>query len=237
MTSSDSGTGETWSVGVAVPAAGSGARMGGRKKPFLELAGEPILLHALRPFLQHPQVRALAIALGEEELRAPPFWLKNLDPRILLVPGGDTRGDSVRSAIRALPEEVDVVAVHDAARPFVTLDIIQRCLQGVGAGRGAVAGWPAVDTLKEVGDGERILGTLPRNRIWHAQTPQVFPRALLLHAYGEAAKAGVSDTDDAALVERVGGEVIMVRGGATNMKVTRPEDLGLAESILAGGYG
>jgi 2-C-methyl-D-erythritol 4-phosphate cytidylyltransferase len=206
--------------------------MGGVRKPFLTLQGDPVLLHSLRPFLNHPKVRAVAIALGEEDFLAPPKWLKNLDPRVVLVRGGASRGESVLAALTALPDEVDVVAVHDAARPLLNGEIIDRCLAAVGENRGAVAGWPAVDTLKKVGEGGRILGTLPRASVWHAQTPQVFPKDLIVSAYGSAAEAGIADTDDAALVERIGGEVVMVEGSPSNLKVTRREDIPLAEFYL-----
>lgn len=223
---------ESATVGVAMPAAGTGARMGGVRKPFMDLCGEPILLHSLRPFLEHPQVRAIAIALGEEEFLNPPQWLEELGPRVHLVRGGDSRGESVWAALQALPSWVDLVAIHDAARPLVTKAIIGRCIQGARGNRGAVAGWPAVDTLKRVGERKKIVATLPRDEFWHAQTPQVFPREMIVKAYQEAARTGISDTDDSALVERVGGEVVMVRGSAFNLKVTRPEDLTLAELFL-----
>ena len=219
-------------LGVAIPAAGSGTRMGGVRKPFLSLLGEPVLLHAVRPFLGHPKVQSVAIALGEEDFLDPPAWLKDLDPRILPVRGGASRGESVMAALRALPPTVDTVAVHDAARPLVTGEILHRCLDAVGANRGAVAGWPAVDTLKRVDGSRRILDTVPRAGVWHAQTPQVFPRDLIMAAYESAFEAGIADTDDAALVERVGGEVIMVEGSPTNLKITRKEDLPLAEFFL-----
>jgi 2-C-methyl-D-erythritol 4-phosphate cytidylyltransferase len=206
--------------------------MGGARKPFLELAGEPILLWALRPFLDHPQVEAIAVALSEEEFRDPPPWLTEEDPRIRLVVGGGTRGDSVLAAIEGLPPTVDLVAVHDAARPLVTHEIIQRCFQEAACGRGAVAGWPAVDTLKEVDGDGRVVTTPPRDRIWHAQTPQVFPREMITDAYRAAAGKEWKDTDDSALVERWGGEVVMVLGSAFNLKVTRPQDLALAEFYL-----
>lgn len=225
-------SGEGKTVGVVVPAAGKGIRMGGVRKPFLELAGVPVLLHALRPFLHHPRVVALIVALCEEDLRSPPNWLLDLAPRVSLASGGETRGDSVRAALNALPTSVDLVAVHDAARPLVTRAIIDRCLDEVSQERGAVAGWPAVDTLKEIDSGTRVVATLPRSRIWHAQTPQVFPRALIVEAYERAAAAGEMDTDDAALVERMGGEVVMVPGSPLNLKVTRPEDLALAELYM-----
>lgn len=230
-----------WTLGVAVPAAGEGRRMGGVRKPFLELRGEPLLLHALRPFLDHPQVAGVVVALGEEDAHDLPDWLGTLDARVTVVPGGRTRGDSVRAAIRALPTGVDLVAIHDAARPLVTRAILDRCVDAVRADRGAVAGWPAVDTLKRVeGEADRVAtvaGTLVRREIWHAHTPQVFPREMIVAAYEAAAEAGVDDTDDAALVERMGGKVVMVPGDPWNLKVTRPEDLALAEFLLGGGAG
>ena len=228
---------EVPAVGVAMPAAGLGVRMGGVRKPFLELNGEPILRHSLRPFLEHPRVRALAVALCEEDYLEPPEWLVSIDPRILLVKGGASRGKSVWAAIQALPQEVELVAVHDAARPLVTGAIIDRCIQEAAKGRGAVAGWPAVDTLKQVGEGDRIRATLRREGVWHAQTPQVFPREMVERAYREAFESGTSDTDDSALVERLGGEVVMVKGSSSNLKVTRPQDLPLAELLLGGKAG
>jgi 2-C-methyl-D-erythritol 4-phosphate cytidylyltransferase len=238
MFSAEKGPGEGRRVGVAVPAAGLGSRMGGIRKPFLEVRGAPLLSWALKPFLAHQEVTAVAVALSEEDLRSPPDWLACLDPRIRLVLGGETRGDSVRAALGALPENVTFVAVHDAARPLVTGDILDRCLAAVGRTRGAVAGWPAVDTLKEIDPEGRVVGTPRRDRIWHAQTPQVFPVTLLLDAYRRAKEAGSTATDDSALVEEIGGEVVMVRGSPWNLKVTRPEDLKLAELFLeAGGMG
>jgi 2-C-methyl-D-erythritol 4-phosphate cytidylyltransferase len=219
-------------VGVVIPAAGFGERMGGVKKPWLTLLGEPLLLHTLRPFLAHPDVTAVRIALGADDAADPPAWLRARDPRIACVAGGQTRTASVRAALAALPE-VDVVLVHDAARPLVTRAILDRCIAAVAGGGavGAVAGWPASDTLKQVDDDGRVVGTPDRRRIWHAQTPQAFPRALLERAY--AAWDGTDASDDAALVERAGGTVVMVEGSPTNLKVTRPEDVAVAEALLA----
>lgn len=208
--------------------------MGGVRKPLLKLGGEPVLLHALRPFLDHPRVGAIAVALGEEEWRDPPEWLSRVGPRVVLVVGGASRTESVWSALQALPASLALLAIHDAARPMVTTEIIDRCILEAQKGHGAVAGWPAVDTLKKVGEGSVISGTLTRKEIWHAQTPQVFPREMIMTAYADAIESGVFDTDDAALVERLGGEVVMVRGSSSNLKVTRPEDLSLAELLLSG---
>ena len=205
--------------------------MGGVKKPFLSLRGEPLLLHTLRPFLAHPDVTVVRVALAAEDAAAPPDWLCDLDARLACVAGGATRTASVRAALAALPPVVEIVVVHDAARPLVTGAILDRCIAAVAlAGAGVVAGWPATDTLKEVDGTGRVLGTPDRHRFWHAQTPQAFPRALLDRAY--QARDGSEATDDAALVERVGGRVVMVEGAATNLKVTRPEDVAVAEALL-----
>ena len=116
-------------VGVAVPAAGSGRRMGGVRKAFLELAGEPVLVHALRPFLVHPEVVRVAVALPREDALEPPEWLLSLDPRIRVVAGGASRTESVGNAVRSLPDDVTVVAVHDAARPLVSPEVVARCIE------------------------------------------------------------------------------------------------------------
>ena len=203
--------------------------MGGARKPFLMLAGEPVLVHALRPFLAERRVVAVAVALAPADSQAPPPWLTALDPRVRVVAGGLTRAESVRRALAALPDDLDVVAVHDAARPLVTADVVARCIEVALAGEGAVAGCPAVDTIKDVDRDGVIAGTPDRARLWHAQTPQVFPAAALRKAY-EGDLEGA--TDDAYLVARLGLRVRMVDGGPSNLKVTRPEDLSLAEAVL-----
>jgi 2-C-methyl-D-erythritol 4-phosphate cytidylyltransferase len=204
--------------------------MGGVRKVFLELGGEPVLARALRPFLQEPTVVAVVVALAPEDARRPPPWLTELDPRIRVTAGGDTRTESVRRGLAALPADVDVVAVHDAARPFVTRAVVRRCIDLAASGVGAVAGTPAVDTIKRVGPDAEILETPPRDALWQAQTPQVFPVELLRRAY---ARATASGTDDAALVEALGATVRMVDAGPHNFKVTHPDDLVLAEAVLS----
>ena len=209
--------------------------MGGRKKPWLELRGEPLLLHTLRCFLGHGSVSAVRVALAVDDAVDPPEWLSALDRRLEVVAGGPTRAESVREAVRALPSEVDVILVHDAARPFVAQEILDRCIEGALAGHGAVAGWPASDTLKEVDSENRVVRTLDRSRVWLAQTPQGFPAAMLRDAY-EGLDDPAAVTDDASVIERAGGRVVMVRGGARNVKVTTPDDLPLAE-FMAGSRG
>ncbi len=214
-------------IGVAVPAAGAGRRLGGWKKPFLELEGEPVLLRALRPFLGHPDVVAVRVALTTDDAADPPPWLRDLAPRVQTVVGGASRADSVRAAVEALPSEVEIVVVHDAARPLVDRELLDRCLVVAREGVGAVAGLPAVDTLKEVDEDGRVVGSPDRSRIWHAQTPQVFPRSILERAFREAGTSPAV-TDDAGLVELIGAPVRMVRGSPRNVKITRPEDLAVA---------
>lgn len=217
-------------VGVAIPAAGEGRRMGGVRKPFLEIAGRPVLAHALAPFLAEARVARIAVALPADIAASPPEWLVALDPRIDVVAGGATRTASVAVAIDALGE-VDVIAVHDAARPFTTAGTLSRCIDVAASGRGAVAGSPATDTIKRVDEDGRIVDTPDRARLWSARTPQVFPADVLRRAYATAAPA----TDDAALVEALGATVVMVDDGGGNMKVTRPGDVAVAEAILAAG--
>lgn len=218
-------------MGVAVPAAGSGRRMGGTRKPFLELQGEPILVHALRPFLAQERVVAIVVALAAPEAVQPPGWLLGLDPRVRVVEGGETRAASVRRCLDALPAEVDVIAVHDGARPLVRPEAVARCIDIAETGAGAVLGCPAVDTMKSV-DGEgRVVSTPPRASLWHAHTPQVFPAEALRRAYRGALDGA---TDDASLLEGTEVTVRMVDAGAPNLKVTHPHDLLLAEAVLLG---
>lgn len=219
-------------LGVAVPAAGSGRRMGGHKKVFLEVAGAPLLVHSLRPFLRHPGVMAVTVALPAEEAATPPGWLAELDPRVRVVPGGQTRLESVQRAVEALGDAMDVICVHDGARPLVTPEVIQRCVLVARGGDGAVAGWPVTDTLKEVDEERRILATVDRSRFWRAQTPQAFPAAELRRAYRSALAQGVEATDDAAVFAWAGGTVRMVEGDPWNLKVTYPDDIAVAERLL-----
>lgn len=206
--------------------------MGGVRKTFLDLAGRPVLLRAMEPFLRTPGVVCVVVALPPELAGRPPAWLTEADPRVRVVAGGATRGESVTAAVGALPTEVDTVLVHDGARPLVERDLVERCLRAAAGGRVVVAGVPAVDTLKEVDEHGRVVRTPERGRYWHAQTPQAFPRQQLESALRRAREEGVEGTDDASLVERFGGEVTMVEGSPRNIKVTRPEDLILAERLL-----
>lgn len=219
-------------VGVVIPAAGTGRRMGS-PKALLDLAGRPMLRWTLDAFLPEARVEHIVVALGADLVAAPPGWLLAEAPRVRFVEGGRDRGDSVHAALQTLGEDVDVVLVHDAARPLVPAEVIDRTIAEAAAGRCVVAAIPAADTLQEVDSERRIVATPDRGRLWQAQTPQAFPRAVLLAAYDRAAHDGVRATDDAALVARYGSPVFVVEGDARNFKITVPSDVQMAESLLA----
>lgn len=217
-------------VAAVLPAGGAGLRMGaGVRKQYIELAGQPMVLHALRVFLEHPAVHWVIVTLpaGDMDPR-PPF----LPEGVIMVAGGETRGDSVRAGLEAVPRAADTVLIHDAARPLVTRAVVDRVLAATTAASGAVAAVPVTDTLKLVDGAGVVLDTVDRAGLWRAQTPQGFPRPVIVGAYRRAADESVSATDDAALVERYGGRVVVVEGDVRNIKVTRPRDLDLAETLL-----
>jgi len=218
-----------------IVAGGSGRRVGGPvRKQYLEIDGVPVLLRAVRPFLDHPRIHQTVVVLPADDVEAPPPWLAGLGVRI--VAGGAERGDSVRNGLAALPDDVGLVLVHDGARPFVSRGVIDRVLKA--APLGAIAAVPVTDTIKQVDEDGTIAGTPDRARLWQAQTPQGFPRAGLLRAYERAREDGVAATDDAALYERYVGPVRVVMGSYRNLKVTRPADLPVAEALaLAPGAG
>ena len=215
---------------AVVVAGGAGRRMGGDvRKQYLALAGEPVLLHAVRPFASHPAVAQTVVVLPPEDAADPPPWLSALG--VDIVPGGAERGDSVRAGLEAVRPHLDVVLVHDGARPLVTRDVIDRVLAACGEA-GAIAAVRVTDTVKDVDGDGTIRGTPDRARLWQAQTPQGFPRAALVDAYGRALADGVAATDDAALFERYAGPVRVVEGAPENLKVTRPGDVEIAEVLL-----
>lgn len=207
-------------------AGGSGVRVGGPvRKQYLSLGGRPVLLRAVLPFLHHPRVSSVVVVLPPDDAAHPPPWLAALDVRI--VAGGAERGDSVWNGLREIGEDDEVVLVHDGARPFAGREVIDRVLDAVPA----IAAVPVTDTIKEV-DGDGVVsGTPDRARLWQAQTPQGFPRAGLVRAYERARAEGVAATDDAALYERYVGPVRVVMGSYRNLKVTRPEDLPVAQAL------
>jgi 2-C-methyl-D-erythritol 4-phosphate cytidylyltransferase len=230
-------------VGVVVVAAGRGLRVGGETaKQYLLIAGVPMVLRALRPFTSHPDVAHVTLVLPPEDAADPPAFVSALANRsssapsaLSVVPGGAHRGDSVRAGLAALRAECTIVLVHDAARPFVDREVIDAIIGFARTGQGAVPAVPLSDTLKEAmaKDSTLIRRTRPRARLWRAQTPQGFPRAILEKAHARAARYGHRATDDAALVEAIGVPVRLVPDSCRNVKVTTREDLALAELLAA----
>jgi 2-C-methyl-D-erythritol 4-phosphate cytidylyltransferase len=225
-------------VGVVVVAAGQGTRLGGEvPKQFRLIGGVPMLLRALRPFVAHPEVVRVAVALPADIVAAPPAWLSAVAGEgCVLVAGGAHRTDSAMAAVSALPPGCAVVLVHDAARPFVERGMIDAVIARAREGRGAVPAIMVGDTLKRAADpldGGVVAGTVPRDGLWRAQTPQGFPRAMLERAYRLARERGGGATDDAALVEAAGDPVCLVPGSAKNLKITTAEDLQIAECLAA----
>lgn len=220
-----------------VPAAGRGLRMGGRvPKQFLSLGGQPLVLYSLRVLQASPAVDEIILAVPQGEME---YCLKEIVTKhhftkvTKVVPGGAERQDSVRHALEAVHEEVDVVLVHDAVRPFVTERMVEQVVATARAKGAAIIALPMKDTVKQVGADQVIERTVDRAGLWLAQTPQAFRRDRLLAAHRKAHAEGVRATDDAYLMEWCGHSVSVVEGSGENIKVTRPEDMVIGEAILA----
>jgi 2-C-methyl-D-erythritol 4-phosphate cytidylyltransferase len=203
--------------------------MGGVRKAFMQLAGKPLLQHSVDAFRAHPAIHTVVVAVAPEDLENPPGWLNQ--PDIILVKGGAERADSVLAGVAALPADADAVIVHDAARPLVNADLIDRVLNELQRGKSVTLAIQVTDTLHEVDRARHIRTTPDRQLFWRAQTPQAFPRDVLESALRtpDASRA----TDEAGLVASCGWHVGIVPGEAWNIKVTTPDDIALAESALA----
>ncbi len=220
-------------------AAGRGTRaLGSRPKQYVTIGGVPVLAHAVRAFLAHPDIALVAVAIAREDEALYRAAVAGLASSKLLGPigGGTTRQASVGNGLRALSAHLpDLVLIHDAARPFVTRDIIDRVLGALAQSPGAIAALPLADTLKVADPGGRIAETVDRTGLWRAQTPQGFRFGDILTAHERARAAGLEEmTDDAAVAEWAGLPVALVLGSAANAKLTLPEDFAMAE-LAAGG--
>jgi 2-C-methyl-D-erythritol 4-phosphate cytidylyltransferase len=252
-------------VTVIIPAAGLGTRMAGpsgstyrrgaaereilvgagaagakpaRSKQFAELAGVPVIIRTLRAFVDVPQVSTIYVAMRKSEADKfrPRLEQEGFRKPIRLVEGGEHRQHSVANALAAVQgAEDDIVLVHDAVRPFVDREIIENVIEATKRHGAAIAGVPAVDTIKQVkrtDEGAIIVTTVPRERVVLAQTPQGFRLGLLKQVFRDADADGFTGTDEASLVERAGHEVAVVMGSPRNFKLTTPADFQLAEFYL-----
>lgn len=206
-------------------------RAGG--KQFALLAGEPVLVRTLHAFQQASSIDKIIIVVATSDLDrlADEVAAAGLDKVAGCAAGGAERQDSVESGLGLVPESIDVVAIHDGARPLVTPDLIDRSVASLPGWDGVVVAVPVTDTVKAV-SGETVRATLDRSGLWAVQTPQVFPRSTIVDAYTKARRDGFVGTDDASLVERVGGRVRVIEGSRDNLKITTPEDLAVAQVIL-----
>ena len=223
-------------VSVIFPAAGAGRRMkADRNKVLLELSGVPILLRTLRRFSAVPIVAELIVVVAKDEIAFVEGMLEKaqgLKPW-RVVQGGAERQYSIANGMAHLAADADIVLVHDAARPLVSLAAIEAVIFAAREKGAAIAAVRAKNTIKVVGEDGRVEATPARASLWEVQTPQGFRREILQRAYEKAAQDGFLGTDDASLVERLGEAVFVVESDYGNLKITTPEDLWLAEALLA----
>jgi 2-C-methyl-D-erythritol 4-phosphate cytidylyltransferase len=219
-----------------VPAAGSGNRMGRDvSKQYLSLGGRPLLVHTLKVFEECPLVDALLVVVPPQDVEFVRTVLAPWDMKKVagVVPGGKERQDSVRAGIEALDSDAGVVIIHDGVRPFITVELISQCIRAAGEEGAVTVGVPVKDTIKEVAPDGRVMRTCDRSLLWLTQTPQAFRRDIIENAHRAAVRDGFRGTDDTSLVERLGIAVRMIRGDYGNIKITTPEDLVIAEALLA----
>jgi 2-C-methyl-D-erythritol 4-phosphate cytidylyltransferase len=224
-------------VVALIPAGGSGRRMGGGvPKQYLPLAGVPLLVHTLRAFQRSRVISEIFLAVPEAdipEVRRELVEKFGLSRVVQVLAGGVQRQDSVRNALFHVRDDHEIVIVHDGVRPFVSGALIRRTIAAAEKDGAAVVGLPVQDTVKEVNPDGWVKGTVSREGLWLTQTPQAFRRNLILAAYERAAADGFYATDDAALVERMGVPVRMIRGDDDNIKITTQADLAQGEVILS----
>lgn len=219
-----------------IVAAGQGLRMGGSvRKPYLSLAGVPILVRTLTVFTQSglfEEIIVVVSAVDEEHCRRQVVNGVTMRRAIRIVVGGRNRQESVFNGLAASQgQDDDTVLIHDGVRPFVSEEALVQCLEAVKTHGACIAAVPAGDTLKQIGSDGRIAQTLPRDAVWLAQTPQGFRLGLVRAAHRQAREEGFAGTDDAQLMERLGQTVTIVPGSRANIKITTPDDLLLAEAI------
>jgi 2-C-methyl-D-erythritol 4-phosphate cytidylyltransferase len=221
---------------AVIVSAGKGQRfMGGKKKQFHLLAEKPILAHTLDKFEACPLIRSIVLVVGQEDMD---YCLKEIVEKYRyrkisqIVPGGRRRQESVKNGIDVLPGEVDVVVIHDGVRPFITREMIEESIQSATRFQAVVFAMPVKETIKMSHPDGTVLKTLDRESLWQIQTPQAFQVNVIKEAYAKATEDGFVGTDDALLVERLGVKVHILPGSYTNIKITNPEDLLLANLFL-----
>jgi 2-C-methyl-D-erythritol 4-phosphate cytidylyltransferase len=223
------------SVLAIIPAAGMSVRMGGETpKQFLSLEGVPIFIHTLRKFVNTDCIDDIFVGLRAEDMARAQREIdrENFTKSVRLVAGGPVRQETVARALALAPPSTEIVAVHDAVRPFIEREMIQRVVEAARRDGAAILGMLSVDTIKQV-ERQTIVGTIPRERIVLAQTPQVFRYEIIREAFERAAADGFIGSDEAVLAERIGYTVRVLMGSDRNIKITKPSDLPLARLYIA----
>ena len=227
-------------VTAIILAAGEGKRIGGRvSKSFLSIAGRPLVLRTLDRFFATRSVEKVILVVADKELRQSQMLLQN-DPNLshrpwILQAGGASRQESVRRGLEKLDSDCEIVVIHDGARPFVSFALIDHCVDEAYRVGAVVIGVPARDTIKVVSEEHWVQTTLARNTLWEIQTPQVFRKEVITEAHNWGLCQAIEATDDAMLVEGIGKPVFLLEGERTNIKITMPEDIVLAEALLRDG--
>ena len=223
-------------LALIIPAAGSGERLGTTvPKPYLKLADKTILEHTLTQFLQIHGLQSVVVSTSDKYIKQTETILSRLFPDITtqVVLGGVERQHSIMNALSVISsDDIDLVAIHDAVRPFVDQDSIRNCIELSSKVGGAIVAVSAKDTIKVSDEGRFVLQTPDRKSLWQAQTPQIFRIDLIKRAYQQAQKDGFLGTDDSSLVEHLGGKVAIVEGNRENFKITYPLDFKLAEWLI-----
>jgi len=218
-----------------IVAAGSASRMNGIDKQFALLGNEPVVLHSILLFDQMDEIHKIVVVTRPEQIeRIKALCKDRLHKDLLVVSGGATRQESVQNGI-AVSEDCDYLAIHDGARPLVKAGDVRKVLEDARIYGAATLGVPTKDTVKLAADDKSIASTPPRDRVYQIQTPQVFEKSLYLHAVSIAKQRGQDFTDDCQLAEADGKKVYITTGSYSNIKITTPEDLGIAE--ILGGFG
>jgi len=218
-------------ITAVIPAAGSGERFGGKKQLKI-MGGRPLLFHTLKPFIDSDLIFEIVVVVPKNDVQQLSRELKSMISvkPVTVVSGGNTRQKSVFNGLKAASDSSELICVHDAVRPFVTKNLIEKTVNACSEHDGVIVAQPSTDTIKKVMDNQ-ILETLQREIIWRAQTPQVFSKPVLQEALKMAEEENIQGTDEASLLEKIGYQVGFVEGSSLNIKITTEEDWVFAEAI------
>ncbi|HJM47205.1 MAG TPA: 2-C-methyl-D-erythritol 4-phosphate cytidylyltransferase [Candidatus Marinimicrobia bacterium] len=215
-----------------IPAAGSGIRFG-ETKQFKLLGKTPLFIHTLTPFLQSKKIEEIILVVPQDNVNNIKNTLSSLDKNIIVISGGPHRQDSVYRGLKKVSQSCNKVCIHDGARPFVSIELIESTIKGCVNFDGVIVAENVTDTVKLVTHGRRVQKTLDRNKIWLAQTPQTFNKKELVNAFLSSRRKNIIGTDEAMIMEEMGYSIGIVEGSNQNIKITTKEDWRYAESIMS----